>query len=139
METCGRVAQLVEQRPFKAWVAGSNPAALTIKQSERIASPSPSSAVADSGFRLQAPKPLAPSAKAVYFSLFKVPELGFRAVLGLLCPIATVLKPSGCVLRRDGDEGFGDGLLQCGGGASLGRAQQLLEFRPSFLDGIEIG
>jgi hypothetical protein len=26
---CGRVAQLVEQRPFKAWVAGSNPAALT--------------------------------------------------------------------------------------------------------------
>src|SRR6185312_8763252 len=27
---CGRVAQLVEQRPFKAWVAGSNPAALTI-------------------------------------------------------------------------------------------------------------
>src|SRR6185437_4279610 len=27
--SCGRVAQLVEQRPFKAWVAGSNPAALT--------------------------------------------------------------------------------------------------------------
>jgi hypothetical protein len=27
----GRVAQLVEQRPFKAWVAGSNPAALTIR------------------------------------------------------------------------------------------------------------
>ena len=27
---CGRVAQLVEQCPFKAWVAGSNPAALTI-------------------------------------------------------------------------------------------------------------
>ena len=27
---CGRVAQLVEQRPFKAWVAGSNPAALTM-------------------------------------------------------------------------------------------------------------
>ena len=26
----GRVAQLVEQRPFKAWVAGSNPAALTM-------------------------------------------------------------------------------------------------------------
>src|ERR1035441_6853479 len=26
---CGRVAQLVEQRPFKAWVAGSIPAALT--------------------------------------------------------------------------------------------------------------
>ena|SRR5437899_731250 len=26
----GRVAQLVEQCPFKAWVAGSNPAALTI-------------------------------------------------------------------------------------------------------------
>src|SRR5579884_976783 len=26
---CGRVAQLVEQCPFKAWVAGSNPAALT--------------------------------------------------------------------------------------------------------------
>jgi hypothetical protein len=26
----GRVAQLVEQRPFKAWVAGSIPAALTI-------------------------------------------------------------------------------------------------------------
>jgi hypothetical protein len=25
----GRVAQLVEQCPFKAWVAGSNPAALT--------------------------------------------------------------------------------------------------------------
>src|SRR5512146_3028455 len=30
LEECGRVAQLVEQRPFKAWVAGSNPAALTI-------------------------------------------------------------------------------------------------------------
>ena len=30
METkVGRVAQLVEQCPFKAWVAGSNPAALT--------------------------------------------------------------------------------------------------------------
>jgi hypothetical protein len=27
---CGPVAQLVEQRPFKAWVAGSNPARLTI-------------------------------------------------------------------------------------------------------------
>jgi hypothetical protein len=27
----GRVAQLVEQCPFKAWVAGSNPAALTIR------------------------------------------------------------------------------------------------------------
>ncbi len=26
---CGRVAQVVEQCPFKAWVAGSNPAALT--------------------------------------------------------------------------------------------------------------
>jgi hypothetical protein len=26
----GRVAQVVEQRPFKAWVAGSNPAALTM-------------------------------------------------------------------------------------------------------------
>jgi hypothetical protein len=26
----GRVAQLVEQRPFKAWVAGSIPAALTM-------------------------------------------------------------------------------------------------------------
>src|SRR5580765_946067 len=26
---CGRVAQLVEQCPFKAWVAGSSPAALT--------------------------------------------------------------------------------------------------------------
>ena len=30
---CGRVAQLVEQRPFKAWVAGSNPAALTTRLS----------------------------------------------------------------------------------------------------------
>src|SRR6266852_5263341 len=29
LSRCGRVAQLVEQRPFKAWVAGSNPAALT--------------------------------------------------------------------------------------------------------------
>ena len=26
---CGRVAQLVEQRPFKAWVLGSSPSALT--------------------------------------------------------------------------------------------------------------
>ena len=31
-ELCGRVAQLVEQCPFKAWVAGSNPAALTISE-----------------------------------------------------------------------------------------------------------
>jgi len=29
MKMCGRVAQLVEQRPFKAWVDGSNPSALT--------------------------------------------------------------------------------------------------------------
>jgi hypothetical protein len=29
LEKSGRVAQLVEQCPFKAWVAGSNPAALT--------------------------------------------------------------------------------------------------------------
>ena len=29
LQQCGRVAQLVEQCPFKAWVAGSNPAALT--------------------------------------------------------------------------------------------------------------
>ena len=28
-KSVGRVAQVVEQRPFKAWVAGSNPAALT--------------------------------------------------------------------------------------------------------------
>jgi hypothetical protein len=30
LKDAGRVAQLVEQCPFKAWVAGSNPAALTI-------------------------------------------------------------------------------------------------------------
>src|ERR1700691_3960886 len=30
LKLVGRVAQLVEQRPFKAWVAGSIPAALTI-------------------------------------------------------------------------------------------------------------
>jgi hypothetical protein len=30
LKLAGRVAQVVEQRPFKAWVAGSNPAALTI-------------------------------------------------------------------------------------------------------------
>jgi hypothetical protein len=30
LKDVGRVAQLVEQCPFKAWVAGSNPAALTI-------------------------------------------------------------------------------------------------------------
>src|ERR1019366_6919419 len=29
LKRVGRVAQVVEQRPFKAWVAGSNPAALT--------------------------------------------------------------------------------------------------------------
>src|SRR6202011_3255739 len=29
LNDCGRVAQLVEQCPFKAWVAGSSPAALT--------------------------------------------------------------------------------------------------------------
>ena len=29
LKDCGRVAQLAEQCPFKAWVAGSNPAALT--------------------------------------------------------------------------------------------------------------
>ena len=29
LKESGRVAQLVEQCPFKAWVAGSNPAALT--------------------------------------------------------------------------------------------------------------
>ena len=30
LEKSGRVAQLVEQCPFKAWVAGSSPAALTM-------------------------------------------------------------------------------------------------------------
>ena len=30
LKQSGRVAQVVEQCPFKAWVAGSNPAALTI-------------------------------------------------------------------------------------------------------------
>ena len=30
LNPCGRVAQLAEQCPFKAWVAGSSPAALTI-------------------------------------------------------------------------------------------------------------
>ena len=30
----GRVAQLVEQCPFKAWVEGSSPSALTIPRSE---------------------------------------------------------------------------------------------------------
>ena len=29
LDLCGRVAQLVEQRPFKAWVLGSSPSALT--------------------------------------------------------------------------------------------------------------
>ncbi len=29
-QSVGRVAQLVEQCPFKAWVAGSSPAALTM-------------------------------------------------------------------------------------------------------------
>src|SRR5919109_1423482 len=29
LKVCGPVAQLVEQCPFKAWVAGSNPAGLT--------------------------------------------------------------------------------------------------------------
>jgi hypothetical protein len=33
LKLVGRVAQLVEQRPFKAWVAGSIPAALTIYKS----------------------------------------------------------------------------------------------------------
>ena len=43
LEDSGRVAQLVEQRPFKAWVAGSNPAALTMKCPEillRLRAPS---------------------------------------------------------------------------------------------------
>ena len=30
LDVCGRVAQLVEQRPFKAWVLGSSPSALTM-------------------------------------------------------------------------------------------------------------
>src|SRR5579859_2646254 len=44
LNRCGRVAQLVEQRPFKAWVAGSNPAALTIdpRSGNSIRGPSPS-------------------------------------------------------------------------------------------------
>src|SRR5205807_9750533 len=49
---CGRVAQLVEQRPFKAWVAGSSPAALTMDptKSNYCRGPSP----CGSGFRLRA-------------------------------------------------------------------------------------
>ena len=44
----GRVAQLVEQCPFKAWVAGSSPAALTIhpfESSTLVRSPSVSSGI----------------------------------------------------------------------------------------------
>jgi hypothetical protein len=38
-KTVGRVAQVVEQRPFKAWVAGSNPAALTNLKSAQSGPP----------------------------------------------------------------------------------------------------
>src|ERR1019366_1700517 len=38
LKLVGRVAQLVEQRPFKAWVAGSIPAALTIPTRPALAS-----------------------------------------------------------------------------------------------------
>jgi hypothetical protein len=36
LKDCGRVAQLAEQCPFKAWVAGSNPAALTKISAGRV-------------------------------------------------------------------------------------------------------
>src|SRR6185437_3270731 len=71
-EECGRVAQLVEQCPFKAWVAGSNPAALTTSPLRfQLRDPS-----LRSGLRLAAPASLTPperlrfeSCRAHHFSL----------------------------------------------------------------------
>src|SRR6185312_4469253 len=62
MNGCGRVAQLVEQRPFKAWVAGSNPAALTNypRRAFQIEVP-PLRLHSGSGFRQQAPASLTPA------------------------------------------------------------------------------
>jgi hypothetical protein len=37
LEQCGPVAQLVEQRTFNAWVAGSIPAGLTMGRSTKAA------------------------------------------------------------------------------------------------------
>ena len=49
----GRVAQLVEQCPFKAWVAGSNPAALTISCCSLVLVGSPLISVCRSVYRGQ--------------------------------------------------------------------------------------
>src|ERR1035441_192395 len=61
-----------------------------------------------------------------------------RAKLELLYPIATVAEPSCCVGCSNGFEGIGDGLIECFFGSCLGVAQELLEFGPGLLDGVQV-
>jgi len=62
-----------------------------------------------------------------------------RAVPELLYLVSTVLKPSGCILRRDGRNGLRYGFIESLRGASLCRTQELFDLRPSFFNGIEVG
>src|SRR5215467_3738213 len=60
------------------------------------------------------------------------------AELKLSYPIATVTEPAGSILRSDGFEAFGDGLLQSFSGAGLSGAQELFELGPGVFDGVEV-
>jgi len=68
----------------------------------------------------------------------KLPSI-LRAVPELLYLVSTVLKPSGCILRRDGRNGLRYGFIESLRGASLCRTQELFDLRPSFFNGIEVG
>jgi hypothetical protein len=54
-------------------------------------------------------------------------------------PIATVLKPARRIGSGDRSKSIGDGLLQSVRRTGLGRPQELLDFRPALLKGMEIG
>jgi hypothetical protein len=66
-------------------------------------------------------------------------ELVTRAVLRLLYAITAVPEPSGSVIGGDGLDNFSDCLFQGLRRAGFGGTQQLLQLRPSLLNGVEIG
>jgi hypothetical protein len=51
-------------------------------------------------------------------------------------PVTAGPEPGIRVFGSDGFEGFGNGVVQGFGGASLGRAQELFELGPGFFDGL---
>jgi len=66
-------------------------------------------------------------------------KLDIRAFLFLLYSIAAMSKPGGGVVRRNRGQGVHNRRFQRFHRARLGRTELLFDFRPSLLDGIEVG